>query len=181
MNDMDSDVAELFLEISRKKLFNQYWPRLRQCVAPLSVEQLWWRPNPNSNSIGNLILHMNGNLRQWLVASFNDEEDTRDRPAEFAAEGGMIAAELLSQMGDTLGRAVTVLERLTAHDLLLPYKIQGYEVCGLYAVYQAVEHFSLHYGQIIYITKSLTGRDLGFYKELNKTGRPPKRRLFHRG
>ena len=61
-----------------------YWPRMRECVAGITDEQVWWRPNESSNSIGNLILHLNGNVIQWLVASFNGREDTRDRPAEFA-------------------------------------------------------------------------------------------------
>jgi len=75
------NVHTAFLEFSRKKLFEHYWPRLRTCVESLSDEQVWWRPNEASNSIGNLILHLNGNVRQWLVASFRRSADTRDRPA----------------------------------------------------------------------------------------------------
>jgi uncharacterized damage-inducible protein DinB len=168
----NDELTTLFLEFSRKKLLSQYWPRLRECVAPLTPEQLWWRPNSASNSIGNLLLHLNGNVRQWLVASFNKDKDERDRPAEFAAKEGAIAAELLAKLSATLDAAVAVLDRLTVAELLAPYEIQGYHVRGLDAVYQVVEHFGLHYGQIVYIMKSLTGRDLGFHKELNKTGRP---------
>lgn len=161
----------LFLKFSRDKLVNQYWPRLRQCVQPLSDDQIWWRPNSSSNSIGNLILHLNGNLRQWLVDSFNRAEDRRDRPAEFAATGSISGAALLEKLGATIAEAAKVLERLTEADLTSPCEIQGYHVHGLDAVYQAVEHFGLHYGQIAYITKTITDHDLGFYKDLNKTGR----------
>jgi uncharacterized damage-inducible protein DinB len=168
----NDELTTLFLEFSRKKLLSQYWPRLRECVAPLTPEQLWWRPNSASNSIGNLLLHLNGNVRQWLVASFNKDKDERDRPAEFAAKEGAIAAELLAKLSATLDAAAAVLDRLTVAELLAPYEIQGYHVRGLDAVYQVVEHFGLHYGQIVYIMKSLTGRDLEFHKELNKTGRP---------
>jgi len=132
---------------------------------------VWWRPNAASNSIGNLILHLNGNVTQWLIDSFNRDEDKRNRPAEFAAEGGLSAAELLAKLGATMERASQVLERLTVEELLAPYEIQGYHVHGLDAVYQVVEHFGLHYGQIAYIAKSLTAKDLGFYRELSKTGR----------
>jgi hypothetical protein len=66
--------------------------------------------------------------------------------------------------------AAEVLTRLSEADLLAPYRIQGYDVRGLDAVYQVVEHFGLHYGQIVFIAKSLTGKDLGFYKELRATG-----------
>ncbi len=171
MENSDPRLPTLFLDFSRQKLIGQYWPRLRQSVESLTDEQVWWRPNAASNSIGNLILHLNGNVTQWLVESFNREEDKRNRPAEFAAEGGLTAAELLAKLGATVERAAQVLDGLTVEELLAPYEIQGYHVHGLDAVYQVVEHFGLHYGQIAYITKSLTDRDLGFYKDLTKTGR----------
>lgn len=171
MTGNQSEPATLFLEFSRKKLLEQYWPRLRKCVESLSDEQVWWRPNEASNSIGNLMLHLNGNVRQWLVTSFNRQEDKRDRPVEFSTKEGLSAAELLDRLGSTLDQAGDVLKRLTAAELSAPYEIQGYHVTGLDAVYQVVEHFGLHYGQIAYITKMLSGADLGFYKELNKTGR----------
>ena len=171
MASNDNQLAQLFLESSRTQLLGQYLPRLRECVAPLTAEQVWWRPNDASNSIGNLLLHLDGNVRQWLVTAFNGNDDKRDRPAEFAAEGGLSAAELLARLGATLQEACQVLERLTADELLAPYEIQGYHTRGLDAVYHVVEHFGMHYGQIVYITKSLLAKDLGFYKELNKTGR----------
>jgi hypothetical protein len=169
---MPTDPAcNLFLEFSRNKLLNQYWPRLRRTVDPLSNEQIWWRPNEASNSIGNLILHLNGNVWQWLVASFNRLGDERDRPAEFNATGDLSAADLLARLGQTIDEAAKVLARLTSEDLLATWQIQGYTVSGLAAVYQVVEHFGLHYGQIVYITKMQEGRDLGFYSDLTKTGR----------
>ncbi|MGA3344579.1 MAG: DUF1572 family protein [Terracidiphilus sp.] len=163
-------VTTLFLDFSRHKLLKQYWPRLWGCVESLSESQVWWRPNEASNSIGNLILHLNGNVRQWLVDSFNHQEDRRDRPAEFAAEGGLAVSALLEKLNATMQDASEVLARLTEGDLLAPYEIQGYHVTGLYAVYQVVEHFGMHYGQILYIAKNLSGKDLGFYRKLNKTG-----------
>ena len=163
--------SELFLEFSRRKLLEQYWPRLRKAVETLSDEQIWWRPNDASNSIGNLLLHLNGNVWQWLVASFNRLDDKRDRPAEFNATGDLSASDLLDRLGQTIDEAAKVLARLTPEELLSTWQIQGYTVSGLAAVYQVVEHFGLHYGQIIYITKMQEGRDLGFYKDLSQTGR----------
>jgi uncharacterized damage-inducible protein DinB len=171
MDEKDNELATMFLESSRKMLFGEYWPRLQECVAPLTGDQVWWRPNEASNSIGNLLLHLNGNVGQWLVASFNKDEDKRNRPAEFAAQSGLTAAELLARLGATLDEAGKVLERLNVDELLAPCEIQGYHTRGLDAVYHVVEHFGMHYGQILYIAKSLTQKDLGFYKELNKTGR----------
>jgi hypothetical protein len=171
MTKANSEVTHLFLEFSRRKLFEHYWPRLRACAEPLTEEQIWGRPNAASNSIANLILHLNGNVRQWLVDSFNRRVDARDRPAEFAAESGLAPSQLLDRLGATMDEAAQVLARLTEADLIAPFEIQGYHVSGLEAVYQVVEHFGLHYGQIAYISKSLTGNDLGFYRELSKTGR----------
>ncbi len=165
------NATNLFLMFSRDKLINQYWPRLRSCVESLNEEQIWWRPNAASNSIGNLVLHLNGNVRQWLVDSFSRREDKRDRPAEFSAEGSMSGKELLERLAWTLHEGEQVINGLSEADLIARYEIQGYDVYGLEAVYQVVEHFGLHYGQITYITKMLQERDLGFYKELNQTGR----------
>jgi hypothetical protein len=168
---MAQDVATLFRAYSRKKLLEQYWPRLRGIVEPLTNEQLWWRPNEASNSIGNLLLHLNGNVRQWLVDSFNGQVDERNRPLEFSEREGISAADLLTRLGATLDEASKVLNRLTADELVAPMEIQGYHVTGLDAVYQVVEHFGLHYGQILYIVKMLTGEDLKLYRELNESGR----------
>ena len=132
---------------------------------------MWWRPNEASNSIGNLLLHLNGNVRQWLVASFDRLEDTRDRPAEFSERQRLAPAALLDKLGATLHDASRVLSRLTDADLLDTFQIQGYSVSGLEAVYQAVEHFGMHHGQILYINKLVRGEDLGFYRELDNTGR----------
>jgi uncharacterized damage-inducible protein DinB len=171
----DAATASLFLEFSREKLLGQYWPRTRSCIESLTDEQIWWRPNAASNSVGNLLLHLNGNVRQWLVASFNRIEDARNRPAEFNAPEQLPGAQLIGRLDETLQKASAVLSRLTEADLLAHYEIQGYNVTGLQAVYQVVEHFGLHHGQILYITKMLRDEDLGFYRELSRTGRSPEK------
>lgn len=166
--------SELFLQFSRHKMIGQYWPRLRSSVESLTDEQVWWRPNEASNSIGNLLLHLDGNVRQWLVASFNRQDDQRNRSAEFGERHKIASTALLDRLDATIQEADQTLSRLTESDLLANYEIQGYRVTGLAAVYQVVEHFGLHYGQIAYITKMLRGEDLGFYSELNATGRLPE-------
>ena len=121
----DQDVASLFLAFSRDKLFNQYWPRLRTCVESLSDQQVWWRPNDASNSVGNLLLHLNGNVQQWLVASFEREQDDRNRPIEFSERQIIPARALLDKLDTTMQRASSVLARLTAADLRETFHIQG--------------------------------------------------------
>src|SRR5215470_10071706 len=175
MTTPNSSLHTVFLQYSRTKLLEQYWPRLRSSVESLNEEQIWWRPNAASNSIGNLILHLDGNVRQWLISSFRRLEDRRDRPAEFRERRTIPASELLEKLGATVKEASDVLRSLTEADLLAVFQIQGYTVSGLQAIYQVVEHFALHYGQIVYITKLLRAEDLGFYRELDETGRLPDR------
>ena len=171
MTTSDAGLAAFFLDFSRNKLLSQYWPRLRSCVELLTDEQIWWRPNPACNSVGNLLLHLNGNVGQWLVSSFNRLEDARNRPAEFNERRRIPGRQLLERLEETMQEVAEVFARLTPEELGAIYEIQGYTVRGMDAVYQVVEHFGLHYGQIVYITKQLRGEDLGFYRELNTTGR----------
>ncbi len=171
MTTCDDGLGAQFLEFSRKKLLGQYWPRLRGCVEALSDEQVWWRPNEACNSAGNLLLHLNGNVTQWIVASFNGLDDKRDRPTEFKESEQIGGQALLAGLERTLKEVETVLERLTAAELAATYHIQGYTVTGLAAIYQVVEHFGLHYGQILYIHKTLLAGDIGFYREPN-VGKP---------
>ncbi len=166
-------LTNLFLEFSRQTLLDQYWPRLRGCVESLADEHVWWRPNEASNSVGNLILHLNGNVRQWLVSSFNRSDHARDRSAEFSARQLIPASALLEKLDATMRDASQVLARITEADLLTTFHIQGYTVTGLGAVYHVVEHFGMHYGQIVFVTKLVRGENLGFYSELDKTGRLP--------
>ena len=137
MTAQETELATLFLSFSRRKLLEQYWPRLRACVEPLTEEQVWWRPNEASNSIANLILHLNGNVTQWLVVSFNREADLRERPAEFNATGGITAAALLQRLGAT-GTSVVV--RLSAFILLCI----GVQICwnGIHGLIVAGFHLA---------------------------------------
>jgi hypothetical protein len=171
MTTSDPGLAALFLSFSRTKLLDQYWPRLRACVELLNDEQVWWRPNPACNSVGNLLLHLNGNVGQWLIASFQKLDDKRNRPTEFNERRRIPGRQMVDQLDETMLEAAKILGQLTPEELAAIYHIQGYTVSGLEAVYQVVEHFGLHYGQILYITKSLLGEDLGFFRELNATGR----------
>jgi uncharacterized damage-inducible protein DinB len=168
---MTASLPQAFIDYSRAKLAGEYWPRLRTCVESLTDDQIWWRPNEAANSVGNLLLHLNGNVRQWLVTPFSDAIDQRNRPAEFGQRTLMPRAVLLRDLQGTIDDAMRVLGSLSAADLQKTLDIQGYTVTGLEAVYHVVEHFSYHYGQIVFVTKQLAGQDLGFYRALDATGR----------
>lgn len=158
------DTGEEFLRRSRGYLKGEYLPKIRRAVEGLGEEDLWWRPNPSSNSIGNLILHLAGNARQWVVSGIGKETDTRERQVEFDREGGLSGEELLDHLSGTLEVVDGVLAGLTPEALQEERVIQGLRTTVLGALFHVVEHFSMHTGQILYISKLRTDRDLGFYR-----------------
>ena len=152
-----------FIEASRVFLRDDYLPKLLHCVERMSDDDVWWRPNEVSNSAGNLILHLCGNLRQWIVSSIGGVEFNRDRNAEFAARGPVPKAELAANLKQTIENVDSVLGSLKSERLLERFKVQKYEVSTLQAVYHVVEHFGYHLGQILYIYKMRSGSDPRFY------------------
>jgi len=173
MEQHDNQLEQAFLKFSREKL-HEYWPRICRSMDSLTPEQIWWRPNDASNSIGNLLLHLNGNIRQWILAPLGGFANTRDRDAEFAERRELDAATLRSKLDETLQEFDRIVSRLRTADLLKTYTVQRYGgVTALAAIYHVVEHFSMHCGQILYITKLLTGSDLGFYRQLSGWGAVP--------
>lgn len=163
---------QVFLAFSVSKL-RQYLARIHACIDLLSEDQLWHRANDASNAIGNLCLHLAGNVRQWILHGVGGEPDVRQRDAEFAERGGRSKQQLASQLEETVRRACEVIESLAADELLRIIHPQNYKVTVLEAVYHVVEHFSGHTGQIIAATKAMTGADLGFYRHLSGAGAPP--------
>lgn len=164
------NVESLFLKFSVEKL-NQFTDRIEFCVEKLTENQIWARGGENENAAGNLIVHLAGNVRQWIVSSLGNNPVPRDRDAEFNARGGHTAAELIELLRATVAEAVQIIANLDAAALTREYEIQNYRVSGVEAVYHVVEHFGEHTGQIIFITKMLTGSDLGFYAHLKNPAR----------
>lgn len=163
---------QVFLEFSGAKL-RQYLARIRTCLELLDEGQIWSRPSEASNSIGNLCLHLAGNVRQWILHGVAGEPDVRRRDEEFAARGGVEKAELLERLEETVRRACEVIGLLSKERLLETVRPQNYQVTVLEAVYHVVEHFAGHTGQIIAATKAMTGADLGFYSHLSGAPAPP--------
>jgi uncharacterized damage-inducible protein DinB len=162
----NSDTAALaaaFVEQARKFLRDEYLPKLERCLEQLSDEQIWWRANENSNSIGNLLLHLSGNARQWIVSGLGGGADARVRQQEFDERRVIPRAELLATVRQTLRDVNTVLAGFDHGKLLDQYPIQGTTVSALEAIFHVTEHFSMHTGQIILLTKLLTASDLHFY------------------
>jgi uncharacterized damage-inducible protein DinB len=160
----DHAISQAFIARASEFLLDDYLPKIERCLEKLTDEQIWWRANEESNSIGNLILHLCGNARQWIICGVGDQPDNRNRDAEFAQRGIIARDELLTLLRSTLSEVETVLRTLDPSILLEHRKIQGNDVELLYAIFHVAEHFSMHTGQIIMLTKMLTSADLRFYE-----------------
>ena len=155
-----------------------HFAQVRRCAELLTDEQLWYRPNQSSNPIGNLLLHLRGNVTQWIIGGIGGQPFERDRAAEFAARGPLERAALIEPLSATIAEASRILRGLSADALLREYPIQEYRVAGLAAVLHVVEHFAFHTGQIVTITKWLLDVDLSLYdaqghrRDLRRGGAP---------
>ena len=159
-----NDTGQEFISRSRYHLVEDFLPKIERCLERLTDEQIWWRPNEQSNSIGNLLLHLCGNARQWIVCGVGVAPDARDRDAEFAQHDVIARDDLHSLLKRTLADVDATLAQFDGNRLLDVRTIQGLDVSVLEAVLHVVEHFSMHTGQILMMTKMLTNADLAFYE-----------------
>jgi hypothetical protein len=165
-------VESLFLECSAETLL-EHLGRIETCLGKLTDDQIWARGHENENAIGNLALHLTGNVRQWILSGLGGAVDNRFRDAEFAARQGPAASELAGNLRAAVESAVEAIRHLTTEQLTAIHEIQKYQVSGVYAVLHVTEHFAQHTAQIIFGTKMLTGTDLGFYRHLSSGSPTP--------
>jgi len=139
------------------RLFAEYFGKIERCVGLLSAEQLWWRPNPQCTSVGNILLHLCGNLSQWVLAGLGGAPFERHRHEEFAAVGGEDGPALLGRLGEVVSACRDVVGDLPDEKLRQVFTIQGITANGFGVLLHAVEHMSYHTGQVVYIAKQLVG------------------------
>lgn len=156
---------QVFLDFSARKL-EQLQSRIDDCLRRLGYEQIWRRGSEAENAVGNLVLHLCGNLRQWIGSAVAGLPDVRDRDGEFAARGGVEPDELRRRLAAAISEAAGTIRGLDPERLLNPVEVQHYQLTVLEAVYHVVEHFAQHTGQILFATKQMTGQDLGYYRHL---------------
>jgi hypothetical protein len=145
------------------------------CVSQLTDEQVWWRSRDDMNSIGNLLLHVCGNLRQWIVAGVGGAPDNRHRPREFAERGPIPKADLLQRLSDTVRDAQAAMSRAAAEQLLVPRRIQGFDTTALGAIFHSIPHCRGHTQEIIHISRELLGDRYQFFwrPRTPEQGAPP--------
>jgi uncharacterized damage-inducible protein DinB len=171
---MESATDRIFVQFSVNKL-KQLAGRVQDCLGRLSADQVWSRGSENENAIGNIVLHLCGNLRQWIGTGVGGKPDIRVRDREFAARGDIEPADLAERLRTGVDDATAIISAVTSERLsqkMTP--VQNYDVTVLEAIYHVVEHFAQHTGQIIYATKQLRGEDLGYYKHLTKAAHQEK-------
>jgi uncharacterized damage-inducible protein DinB len=167
MENMAIHIHELLIKETKRRILYESIPRIRKCLSMLSEEQVWFRPNLQSNSAGNLVLHVCGNARQWICSGLGNQPDYRNRHAEFAEKGPLSNEKLFALLDNCENDIEIVLDSLVPEQLIKAVKVQGFDETGISVLIHVVEHFSYHTGQIAYLTKGLKNISTGFYDGLN--------------
>lgn len=163
MSVKENELKKDFIDSSCYRL-DESFRMIKKSFESLSAEDVWKRPNKASNSIGNLMLHLKGNITQYVIAGLGGEEDIRDRDEEFNAISGYGKDELIRMLGDTLEQAKSYITGCNVEELLRMREVQGFRMSGTGIIVHVVEHLSYHTGQIAFWTKILKNKDLGFYE-----------------
>ena len=169
--------SEIFLSRSRYWLTKEYPIKLRHCVNALPRSAVWARPNQSSNSVGNLLVHLTGNVTEWILGGIGGRSIARYRAGEFAQTDGADGSKLLDNLEAVMREADAILAGLTDQDLGRSIVIQDRDTTVLAAVYHVVEHFSMHTGQIIFLTKIYVPDKIHFYEDAGGLAHP----TWHRG
>ncbi len=159
---MESDVIKEFVENAIYRL-DESTRMISIAFDTLEEEEIWQRPNESSNSVGNLILHLCGNITQYAISSLGEVEDVRDRDSEFKTTLGLTRKELLKKLLNTVSAAKSTIANTTLEQWLKKREVQGFYFSGIGVVLHVVEHYSYHTGQIAFWAKQLKNKQLGFY------------------
>lgn len=159
---MPEDELRAFLSAIKQQL-DQGFQKIKHCVEQLDSEQLWWRPRPEMNSIANLLLHLSGNIRQWLIVGLEGSPDLRQRQLEFDDRSFAPSAELMAKLENTLAEAKQVIDSQTQQSLLHTRRVQEFDIDGFQTILDSVGHFSGHVQEIIHMTRFLKADRYRFY------------------
>jgi uncharacterized damage-inducible protein DinB len=159
--------CDLLIAEARRRILNESIPRLKKCLQQLEDDEIWWKPNSNTNSVGNLTLHLEGNARQWIISGLSGAPDKRDRKAEFSRDVFHSRKELLKRVHQLEKDIDKALEEVNPLSLLRKRRVQVFSENGISVLVHAIEHFSYHVGQITYFVKLRKNIDLGYYKNVD--------------
>ena len=168
---LSQTIHRALIDDVKRRIITESVPRIKKCLAQLSEEEIWYRPNENVVSVGNLILHLCGNLRQWVLSGLGGEPDHRQRDREFDQTDPIPTEELIRQLDTLMEEVERVLHQLTPEDLVASRPVQGFAETGISILVHVTEHFSYHTGQITYYVKTRKNVDLQYYggQDLSQT------------
>lgn len=155
------------IEETHRRIIEESIPRIKKCLTTLSEKEIWFKSNDNSNSVGNLVLHLCGNVQQWIGSGLGKLSDNRTRDWEFEEKGPLPNSELIKKLDSIISLFNEILPKISDEDLLRKYKVQIYEESGVSILVHVIEHFSYHTGQITYFTKWRKDMDMGYYSGKN--------------
>jgi uncharacterized damage-inducible protein DinB len=152
----DESIGQAFLAQARQRLAASH-ERIRHCLGQLDDAQVGWRPHASMNSVANIVLHLCGNLRQWIVSGVGGAADVRDRPAEFAERRPIARDELLGRLDQAVAEAAEALSRVGDRQLLEARRVQGFDETVLSAIFDSLSHLAGHTQEVVYITRLQLG------------------------
>lgn len=165
MKKYDKNFRDLLIAETKRRLLEEGVVRLKKCLRQLTESEIWHRPNENSNSVGNITLHLCGNVKQWILAGLGKQNDDRTRQQEFDERGPIPTEKLIEQLDDLMIKVQKVLDSVTPDMLIERHAVQVYEETGLSILVHVVEHFSYHVGQVTYFVKWRKDMDMEYYPE----------------
>ncbi|MGK0365309.1 MAG: putative damage-inducible protein DinB [Saprospiraceae bacterium] len=163
--DYPVEFCDALVAETRRRLFEESIPRIEKCMDLLTEDEIWYKPNANSNSVGNIVLHLCGNVRQWIGTGLGKLPTVRQRDEEFSTKGGLTKKEILEKLKQLQKMSEDVLSKVTPKDLLAVHNVQVYQETGLSILVHVTEHFSYHVGQITFFVKAKKDLDTGYYAE----------------
>lgn len=166
---MENIFRKEFINQSLKSI-DENTSKIKACMNQLDEKDIWFRHNEHVNCVGNIILHLCGNIRQYIISSLGGAPDIRERNLEFSTAGGFTNADLTAKWQDTIREAKTIIALASPENLLRHRVVQGNEHSGISIIIHVTEHYSYHTGQIIFLTKLYKNMDMSFYAgvDLNK-------------
>ena len=160
-------VKTLLLADVHRRLFSEGTIRIKKCLSHLSTEQIWYKHNDNTNSVGNLVLHLCGNVRQYILHGIDGRADTRKRHLEFSETGPIETKILVDKLNQLELDVTAALNRIKPQHLIQDRKVQGFDENVTSILVHVAEHFSYHVGQITFYTKYILDVDTGYYAGLD--------------
>lgn len=169
--DTATQLSNAIIEEFSRRVARESVPRIKKCLGLLDEEEIWHQPNESLNSVGNLILHLCGNARQWILSGIGGQADERDRDSEFMRKGHVSKADLTAMLDQLLADIDLVLQHIQPDTLLEVFPVQAFQESVLSMLVHVIEHFSYHTGQITFLTKSLKNVDTAYYGHVDLKGK----------